>query len=72
MSKKNHAPHPIPPDNKPGAMPAPDEESLTPEVEPDQTDTGFNDQDPKRRLGNFTGAGEAPFKQPGGKNDADH
>ena len=27
-------------------------------------------QDEKRRLGNFEGAGEHSFQQPGGKNDA--
>jgi hypothetical protein len=31
----------------------------------------FEEQDPKRRLGNFEGKGEHAFQQPGGKNDAD-
>jgi len=30
----------------------------------------INEQDPKRRLGNFEGAGEHSYQQPGGKNDA--
>jgi len=32
----------------------------------------FQEQDPKRRLGNFEGAGEHAYQQPGGKNDANH
>jgi hypothetical protein len=31
----------------------------------------FQDQDPKRRLGDYGGAGEHAFQQPGGKNDSD-
>lgn len=30
----------------------------------------FQEQDPKRRLGNYSGAGEHPHQQPGGRNDA--
>ena len=30
----------------------------------------FQEQDAKRRLGNFEGAGEHAYQQPGGKNDA--
>ena len=30
------------------------------------------EQDPKRRLGDFTGTGEHSFQQPGGRNDANH
>lgn len=30
------------------------------------------EQDPKRRLGDFTGKGEHSFQQPGGRNDANH
>lgn len=32
----------------------------------------FQEQDPKRRLGDYSGAGEHPFQQPGGRNDANH
>jgi hypothetical protein len=32
----------------------------------------FQEQDPNRRLGNSSGAGEHPSQQPGGLNDADH
>lgn len=72
MSKKKHAPHPIPPGNQttvgPGAMKPSDEaaEAGT------QGDAGaaFSEQDPQRRLGNYETAGEHSFVQPGGKNDA--
>ena len=30
------------------------------------------EQDPKRRLGDFTGKGEHSIEQPGGRNDANH
>ena len=30
------------------------------------------EQDPKRRIGDFTGKGEHSFQQPGGRNDANH
>jgi hypothetical protein len=32
----------------------------------------FQEQDPNRRLGDFEGAGEHSFQQPGGRNDANH
>ena len=72
MSKKNHAPGPVPPENRPHA--GPDAEAGMPadgQTE-DQVNTGFNEQDPKRRLGNFTGAGEHAVQQPGGRNGANH
>ena len=72
MSKKNHAPGPVPPENRSHAGPNAGEDKPVGDESEDQTDTGFNEQDPKRRLGNFTGAGEAAFKQPGGRNDANH
>ncbi len=39
-------------------------------MDPDETGLPQSDQDPKRRLGNYQTAGEAAFRQPGGKNDA--
>jgi hypothetical protein len=72
MSKKKHAPHPTPRANRttfgPWGEPVEDETDTTvaqagggaPEFE----------QDPKRRVGDFEGAGEHPFVQPGGKNGA--
>ncbi len=70
--KKKHT-GPVPPANQPksgpGATPArheaqPDE--VAPPGMPGQA------QDPKRRLGDYEGAGEHSIEQPGGKNDANH
>lgn len=76
MSKKGHAPGPVPPGNRPHGGPS------TPPPDPDanedsgqmtsEAEVGFNEQDPKHRLGDFTGAGEHALVQPGGKNDASH
>jgi len=64
---------PVPPGNQAQAGPvgASDEGA---QQGPQVADGGasFQEQDPKRRLGDFTGAGEAPHRQPGGRNDADH
>jgi hypothetical protein len=60
--------NPVPPANQPQAGP-PGETK----VEQDTEAGGgapFQDQDAKRRLGNYEGAGEHAFQQPGGKNDA--
>lgn len=71
MSKKNHNPAPVPPGNRQtGPAGLPDE--LQTEQIPDADGTGFEEQDPKRRLGDFTGAGEHARQQPGGKNGANH
>ena len=69
MSKKHHGgPAPVPPGNRPQTGPAfttPDDQNgLTEDVE-----AGFSDQDPKRRLGGFTGPGEHARQQPGPLND---
>ena len=75
MSKKHHGgPGPVPPGNKPKAdttfTPGEDEEhqSAAPGGE---VGAPFDEQDPKRRLGDFTGAGEHPRQQPGPLNDGD-
>jgi hypothetical protein len=67
--KKKHG-GPVPPGNQPQAgVPGKAETSQ-------QTDANapggapLQDQDAKRRLGNFEGTGEHAYQQPGGKNDA--
>jgi hypothetical protein len=67
--KKKHT-RPVPPGNQPqaGASGGADE-SQRADTEA-QTGAPFQDQDAKRRLGNFEGAGEHSYQQPGGKNDA--
>ena len=69
MAKKNHGAGPVPPANRPNAGPA-----FTPAAdEADAPDENagdpFQDQDAKRRLGGFTGAGEHARQQPGPLND---
>ena len=68
--KKRHT-APIPKGNRPraggGAEPLPIQKPLREVARPG---VGFAEQDPKKRLGDHGGAGEHPFVQPGGKNDA--
>jgi hypothetical protein len=67
--KKNHT-GPIPPGNKskrgPGFNAEDEEQPTTGEVGSAQ------EQDPKRRLGDFEGKGEHSLQEPGGKNAANH
>ena len=70
MSGKSHNPGPVPPGNRSHsgtgyrATDADDAEKPA-----DQSGTGFQEEDPKRRLGDFTGAGEHARQQPGPLND---
>ena len=70
MSKKNHAPAPVPPGNRSHSGPA---YNPTDDAEQAPADTGaeFNDQDAKRRLGGYQTAGEHARVQPGALNDGD-
>ena len=69
MSKKNHPPGPVPAGNKPHAGTVlPQDDNEQPNAV-DQYGTGFQEEDPKRRLGDFTGTGEHSRQQPGPKND---
>jgi hypothetical protein len=66
MSRKNPAPGPVPPGNRPHAG--------TGDAPPDIDATGTSppaDQgrDPQRRLGNYEGKGESSRVQPGAAND---
>ena len=68
--KKNHGSAPVPPGNRQHGVPAgpnePEESSkLTEEVD-------YQEEDPKRRLGDFTGTGEHSIQQPDGKNGSNH
>lgn len=67
MSRKQHPPGPTPPGNQPSAGPkANGGQPLNPDV---PGGANFQDQDPKRRLGDFTGAGEHSIQQPSDLND---
>jgi len=70
--KKKHGPAPVPPGNLPQAGPSgQDSEGQANEAARSNKEP-FQEQDPKRRLGNFSGKGEHPYQQPGGLNDANH
>jgi len=70
-NKKNHGSAPVPPGNRQhgGPMVAQTDEA---DKAPPEDGTGFQEEDPKRRLGDFTGKGEHSIQQPGGKKDANH
>jgi len=69
--KKKHGATPVPRGNR--AKSAPNSAANQPEATAKASgNAGFQEQDPKRRLGNFSGAGEHPYQQPGGRNDANH
>jgi hypothetical protein len=67
--KKKHTGR-VPPGNRPQAGP-PENAKVNERADADATGgASQQQQDAKRRLGNFEGAGEHAFQQPGGKNDA--
>jgi len=70
-NKKHHGPAPVPPNNRQHGGPAGAQDDPA-EQAPPSDGTGFQEEDPKRRLGDFTGTGEHSIQQPGGKNDANH
>ncbi len=65
--RKKHT-GPVPPGNRskrgPGAAPPDNPKPLEGEV------TSAQEQDPKRRIGDYEQTGEHALQQPGGKNDA--
>jgi hypothetical protein len=75
MSKKHHGgPAPVPPANQSrfGSSVGPDAGEADP-VQSANPNAGasFEEQDPKRRLGDFETAGEHSRQQPGALNDGD-
>jgi hypothetical protein len=70
MAQKKRRGAPVPPANKANVGPQKraGKQKDTPRKAKDGT--GFQEQDPKRRLGDFDGAGEHALVQPGGHNDA--
>jgi len=64
---------PVPPGNQPHAgPPGASDEAAQQGPQGGAEVASFQEQDPKRRLGDYSGAGEHPYQQPGGLNDADH
>jgi hypothetical protein len=77
MSKKHHGgPGPVPRGNQSQRGPKFDEgpvdEQAQPGENPPASGVPSQEQDPKRRLGDFVGAGEHSIQQPGGKKGANH
>lgn len=70
MSKKNHTPGPVPAGNRShagtGFQP---QDGDVPNTSVEDLGESFQEEDPKRRLGDFTGTGEHARQQPGPKND---
>lgn len=75
MSKKHHGgPAPVPPGNQPklGHGVGPDMgDADEVQLQNPNEGAGFGEQDPQRRLGNYTTAGEHSRQQPGALNDGD-
>ena len=74
MSKKHHG-GPVPPGNRPKAgtpSKAGEEIEEQGDVLKDGEVHSQQEEDPKRRLGDFTGKGEHSIQEPGGKNGANH
>ncbi len=65
---------PVPPGNRTAGEPGNDGNTIQQNKDKADSKSGapFQDQDPKRRLGDYDGAGEHAIQQPGGKNDANH
>ncbi len=69
MSQKHHSPGPVPPGNQAHAgPPAKPGDELQPDPG-EENPPRDEEQDPKRRLGNFEGKGEHSRQQPGPAND---
>ena len=69
MSKNHHGgPAPVPPGNRPQTGPA--KPFSTPETPADAAEgASFQEQDVRRRLGDYSGTGEHPRQQPTPVND---
>jgi len=70
MKHKRHSgPGPIPAGNQSQTGPTPPAPEQS--VESSSGGASMQEQDPKRRLGDYTTEGEHSFVQPGGRNDSD-
>jgi len=64
---RQHLPAPVPPKNRPHA--GVNETDALEATGPVAESPGFQEQDPKRRIGDFVGTGEPARQQPGPLND---
>ena len=76
MSKNHHGgPGHVPPGNRPKAgipFNADGDGEVPGDLQKGGEVASQQEEDPKRRLGDFTGKGEHPIQEPGGKNGANH
>jgi len=71
MGHHKHHTNPVPPGNRPKGRPE-DSDTTGRENRGSEETNPTQQQDPKRRLGDYEGAGEHSIQQPGGRNDANH
>ena len=73
MSKKHHS-GPVPPANRPpmGPTGTAGEAVAPPGRIQDGGEVESQQEEPKNRIGDFTGKGEHSIQEPGGKNGANH
>jgi len=72
MSKKNHSPGSVPAGNQPHAgtsFQPKDQDEAEPGKEGQGSNEAFQEEDPKRRMVDFTGKADHARQQPGPKND---
>lgn len=71
MSKKNHNPGPVPAGNRPKAGTSFEESNQdeSGQTAAPQNEAGWQEEDPKGRMGDYTGKGDHARQQPGPKND---
>lgn len=70
MSKKKHRAGPVPAGNRSHSGPLyQDPDQNEPDKSAEDPGAGFQEEDPKRRLGDYTGTGEHARQQPGPRND---
>jgi hypothetical protein len=71
MSRKKKHVQSVPPANRPRTGPPNDQAGASQQQQGEPGgERGFQEQDAKGRLGDFEGAGEHSYQQPGGLNDA--
>jgi hypothetical protein len=72
MSKKSHSPGPVPAGNRPHAgtsYTSPDQDEAEPGKEGEGSNEAFQEEDPKRPIGDYTGTADHARQQPGPLND---
>jgi hypothetical protein len=72
MSSKKHTPGPVPPGNRPHvgtSYSGPDQDEAVPGKEGEGSNEAFQEEDPKRAIGDYTGTADHSRVEPGPRND---